>query len=52
MELRRPRARTRAAAWIVTGPVGHAYGVVVDWALLAARWGWARARGRDPQTLV
>ncbi len=44
--------RTRAAAWIVTGPIGHAYGGGVDWALLATRWAWARARGRDPQTLI
>ncbi len=43
---------TRVAAWIVTGPVGHAYGGGVDWALLVARWAWARARGRDPQTLL
>jgi hypothetical protein len=43
--------RTRAAAWIVTGPLGHAYGGVVDWALLAARYAWARARGIDPHTL-
>ena len=51
MEPRRLPARTRAAAWIVTGPVGHLYGGVADWTLLAVRWGWAKARGRDPQTL-
>ena len=51
MELRRLPARTRAAAWIVTGPLGHAYGGVADWTVFAARWAWAKARGRDPQTL-
>ncbi|MCW3012589.1 MAG: hypothetical protein JWO90_2993 [Solirubrobacterales bacterium] len=43
--------RTRVAAWILTGPLGHLYGGVVDWALLASRYGLARLRGRDPQTL-
>lgn len=52
MAPRRPPATTRAAAWIVTGPLGHAYGGVLDWASLAARYGWARARGKDPQTLA
>ena len=51
MQPRRPPARTRVAAWLVTGPVGHTYGGVADWAILATRWAWARARGRDPQTL-
>jgi hypothetical protein len=40
--------RTRAAAWLVTGPVGHLAAGVIDWAALAGRWLWARARGRDP----
>ena len=51
MQPRRPPAVTRVAAWLVTGPVGHTYGGVADWVILAARWTWARARGRDPQTL-
>jgi hypothetical protein len=39
-------ARTRAAAWIVTGPVGHLYGGVADWAELLARYALASARER------
>jgi hypothetical protein len=39
--------RTRAAAWLVTGPVGHLAAGVVDFAALLARLAWARARGRD-----
>ena len=34
----------RLAAWIVTGPLGHLYGGVADWATLLARYAWARAR--------
>jgi hypothetical protein len=41
-------ARTRLAAWLVTGPLGHLYGGVADWASLLARYVSARARGRDP----
>jgi hypothetical protein len=41
-------ARTRAAAWLVTGPLGHLYGGVADWVALLARYAVARARGRDP----
>lgn len=44
--------RTRAAAWIVTGPLGHLYGGAVDWAVLVARLSWARVRGKDPETLI
>jgi len=33
----RPPLRRRAAAWMVTGPVGHLYGGVADWAGLLAR---------------
>jgi hypothetical protein len=46
-----PRAGRRirhAAAWIVTGPVGHLYGGVADLTALLARYALARARGRDP----
>jgi hypothetical protein len=39
--------RTRAAAWIVTGPLGHLWAGAVDWAVVAARIAWARARGRE-----
>jgi hypothetical protein len=38
----------RLAAWLVTGPVGHLWGGVGDWAELLGRYLWARARGRDP----
>lgn len=40
--------RTRAAAWLVTGPAGHLYGGVADWLGLLARYAWARVRGKDP----
>jgi hypothetical protein len=36
----------RTAARLVTGPLGHLYGGVVDWTTLLARYAWARARGR------
>ena len=39
----------RLLTWIYTGPVGHLYGGVADWAELLARYGWARLRGRDPR---
>jgi hypothetical protein len=37
----------RLAAWLYTGPVGHLYGGLLDWAGLLARIAWARVRGRD-----
>ena len=40
--------RERLAAWVVCGPVGHAAAGLADWAVLLARYWWARARGRDP----
>jgi len=40
-------ARTRGAAWIVTGPLGHLWAGAVDWAVVAARILWARVRGRE-----
>jgi hypothetical protein len=45
---RRPPA-TRLVTWLYTGPVGHLYGGVADWATLLARFALARARGRDPR---
>jgi hypothetical protein len=43
--MRRPRASPRlAAAWLVTGPIGHLYAAVIDWACILARY--VRARGR------
>ena len=38
----------RIGAWLYTGPLGHLYGGVADWAELFARYLWARARGREP----
>jgi hypothetical protein len=38
--------RGRFAAWLVTGPLGHLWAGVADWAELLARWLWARARRR------
>ena len=45
-----PRTRTRAWAWVVTGPVGHLWGGVADWTALFARLAWRRmvARARAP----
>ena len=34
-----------AAAWVVTGPLGHLYAGVVDWLQVLARLARARARG-------
>jgi hypothetical protein len=36
--------RSRLAAWLVTGPLGHLYAGVVDWIALLARWLWSRRR--------
>ncbi len=36
------------AAWLVTGPVGHLWCGVADWAGLGRHYAWARLRGRDP----
>jgi hypothetical protein len=51
--MERPRLswRTRFAAWLVTGPPGHLWGGVADWATLLVRWGWARAHGREMRPL-
>ncbi|HEX2086409.1 MAG TPA: hypothetical protein VHF89_12055 [Solirubrobacteraceae bacterium] len=37
----------RLLTWIYTGPLGHLYGGLADWAELLTRYGWARLRGRD-----
>ena len=44
MAVRRLTQRRRAAAWVVTGPLGHLYGGVADWVVLAGRILAARAR--------
>jgi hypothetical protein len=51
MEHPRLSWRTRFAAWMVTGPLGHLWGGVADWATLMGRWAWARARGREMRPL-
>jgi hypothetical protein len=41
--MRRPRApHVVVAAWVLTGPLGHLYAGVVDWAALL--WRWARGK--------
>jgi hypothetical protein len=30
--------RSRLAAWLVTGPLGHLWGGLADWFELIARW--------------
>jgi hypothetical protein len=37
--------RSRLAAWLVTGPLGHLWAGVLDWAELVARWLRTRVRG-------
>ncbi len=40
--------RTRLAAWLVTGPVGHLVGGALDVLSLLRGYLGARLRGRDP----
>jgi hypothetical protein len=40
--------RTRLAAWLVCGPLGHLVAGAADWLALFARYWAARARGREP----
>ena len=40
--------RSRIAAWLVTGPVGHLAAGAADWAGMFVRYWVARARGREP----
>jgi hypothetical protein len=42
------RPRERLAAWLITGPVGHLWSAAADIVAAWMRYGWARARGRDP----
>ena len=35
---------TRVAAWLYTGPLGHLYGGVADWAALLSRYLLSRMR--------
>ena len=43
--------RVRAAAWLVTGPLGHLWAGAADGVSLAVRYWWARARGREVRWL-
>jgi len=36
--------RSRFAAWLVTGPLGHLWAGVADWVSLVARWARSRSR--------
>jgi hypothetical protein len=45
--MRPMRLHTRAAAWLVTGPVGHFAAGLADWLVLLVRYWTARARGRS-----
>jgi hypothetical protein len=47
----RPPIADRIAARIVTGPAGHLYAGVADWAGLLARYLWARLRRRPVEPL-
>jgi hypothetical protein len=40
------KARERAQAWIVTGPLGHLWSALADMTLIWARWLALRARRR------
>jgi hypothetical protein len=42
------KPRERLAAWAVTGPPGHFLSAAVDIVAAWVRYGWARARGKDP----
>jgi hypothetical protein len=44
--MRKPRPpHVVAAAWILTGPLGHLYAGIVDWAQVLASYARARVRG-------
>jgi hypothetical protein len=40
------RAVERLATWLITGPLGHLAGGLLDWTELLARYWWSRLRGR------
>jgi hypothetical protein len=46
MSARRPSPSTRVLAWVYTGPLGHLYGGVADWATLLGRLALAHVRAR------
>jgi hypothetical protein len=46
MSARRLPVSTRVLAWVYTGPLGHLYGGLADWAGLVGRLVLARVRTR------
>jgi hypothetical protein len=44
MAARRLSPSTRVLAWIYTGPLGHLYGGLADWAILLGRMARQRMR--------
>jgi hypothetical protein len=50
MAARRLPLSTRALAWAYTGPLGHLYGGLADWASLLGRLAFARVRARVRRT--
>jgi hypothetical protein len=40
------RAVERLATWLITGPLGHLAGGLLDWTELLVRYWWSRLRGR------
>jgi len=46
MAARRLPLPTRVLAWVYTGPLGHLYGGLADWASLFGRLALARVRTR------
>jgi hypothetical protein len=49
MAARRLSPAGRLLAWLYTGPLGHLYGGLADWAVLLARCARARLRTRRPR---
>jgi hypothetical protein len=46
MPARRLPLPTRVVAWLYTGPIGHLYGGLADWAGLLSRHALSRALAR------
>jgi hypothetical protein len=46
MAARRLSPSARVLAWVYTGPLGHLYGGLADWAVLLWRLALARVRAR------
>jgi hypothetical protein len=50
MAARRLPLSTRTLAWVYTGPLGHLYGGLADWATLLGRLAVTRVRTRARRT--